>query len=98
MHNNEKIESSEKNSIPYFSWRISFRNMAKLLDDRMDPYAGIHAHSWLDSEHEWTQLGALDAQYFYNELALGGSKKEILNLMYDREWLGRYFYVKYITY
>jgi len=77
------------------AWRTSFREVLKLLSARKDVDAGERCQRWLDADDEWTQKGAYDAQYFYNDVH-GDSTKIVLS--YEWDWLAKYFYMKYITY
>jgi len=77
------------------AWRTAFREMLKLLAASRDIDAGARAEKWLETDDEWTQKGAYDAQYFYNE---NHGDHEKLELSYEWDWLAKYYYMKYITY
>jgi len=76
-------------------WRTSFREVLKLLAASRDINASDRCQKWLDSDDEWTQKGAYDAQYFYNEVH---GDYEKLELSFEWDWLAKYYYMKYITY
>lgn len=73
-------------------WRTAFCQVLELMAVEVIN-AAPRIVELLESDNEWTQVGAIDGRAFYNDVA-GNAVK--LKLCEDVDWLGKYFYLKYI--
>jgi hypothetical protein len=83
------------NTSAWQSWRTAFREVLKLKAALPDVEAQYRIDRWCltnfgDIEH-WSQLGALDAIEYYNEV---GGDFDALKKSYEWEWLASYAFIK----
>jgi hypothetical protein len=77
------------------TWRTAFREVLKLKACLPDVEAEYRISRWIlpnfGEIDQWSQLGALDAVEYYNEV---GGDFDALKKSYEWEWLASYAFVK----
>ena len=83
------------NVSPWQCWRTAFREVLKLKAALPDVEAEYRIGRWtlpnFDETDRWSQLGALDAIEYYDEV---GGDFDALKKSYEWEWLASYAFMK----
>ena len=83
------------NTDAWTTWRTAFREVIKLKASLPDVEAEYRISRWVlpnfDEIDRWSQLGALDAIEYYNDV---GGEFEALKKSYEWEWLASYTFIK----